>query len=92
MTNFSASKDLEATALRVFANATSKETGRRVIISPVSWKKIEDNKEKSPFTTSYDLDELICSSEEPSSSLQGLLNFLPGRLSQSRRGHCHVAE
>ncbi len=73
----------------LFANATSGETGRRVIVSPVDWRDHRDPA-KNAFSDSYDFDQLICSDQAPRSILDTISSYLPFKFSPAPQANCSL--
>lgn len=71
----------------LFANATSGESGRRAILSPIDWKD-RRNPERNAFSDSYDFDELICSDQPPRSYFDVIAAYLPSKFSPVTSADC----
>jgi hypothetical protein len=71
----------------LFANSTSGETGRRVVVSPLDWKD-HARPEKNVFSDAYDFDELVCSDQPSRTFLDRVAAFLPYKFSPVSKAEC----
>ncbi len=81
----------------LFANATSAETGRRVIVSPIDWKyRVDPEKDaaedtpKSAFADAYDFDRLVCSGQQRRSFFDTVAAYLPRMFSPVTKADCDL--
>jgi hypothetical protein len=73
----------------LFANATSGESGRRVVVTPIDWKD-HTQPANNAFSDAYDFDELICSEQPSRSIFDSVAAYLPALFSPAKSANCSL--